>query len=105
MITILTCAYALQKLDVILSKKDVDILSTLKEGFFEADYVFSYKNKLNIAAAFTAYDAFETEWELDPAYGSLNINSYSWGEREDGSYFTERKQLKTHICSAAELGL
>ena len=56
LIAVMTILYALQKLDVIISKKDVDILSTVKEGFFDQDYVFSYKNRLNIAAAFTGYD-------------------------------------------------
>ena len=88
MIFLVTILYALQKMDVIISKKDVDILSTVKEGFFDDDYVFSHENGLGIAVAFTGYNN-EREWSLDPSYGNLVFNSFSWGVSDDGSYFTE----------------
>ena len=54
--------------------------------------------------AFTAYDS-EDEWILDPTYGQLVFNSYSWGPKEDGTYFTDRIKLNEHICQRDELGL
>ena len=91
-------------MDVMISKKDVDILSTIKTSFFDEKDEFGYKNGFNIAAAFTAYNN-EYEWTLDPSYGNLIFNSYSWGERDDGSYFTETVQLEDHVCTRSELGL
>ena len=104
MIFLVTILYALQKMDVIISKKDVDILSTVKEGFFDDDYVFSHENGLGIAVAFTGYNN-EREWSLDPSYGNLVFNSFSWGVSDDGSYFTEWKKLDHHVCTPTELGL
>ena len=91
-------------MDVMISKKDVDILSTIKDRYFDDNFVFSYKNGLNFAVAFTAYDG-ERDWILDPSYGSLIFNSYSWGANEDGTFFTERKKLNSHLCTDYEFGL
>ena len=96
--------YATQKLDVLISKKDVDILSTVKESYFDDKDIFSHRNGLNVAVAFTAYDN-EREWILDPSFGSLIFNAYSWGPRDDGTYVTERKQLKSHVCTPDELNI
>jgi len=57
---------------------------------------------LNIAVGFTSFSS-ETEWELDPTYGTLEFNSFSWGTDEDGKPFTERKALHTHVCTKGEL--
>jgi len=43
---------------------------------------------LNFAVSFTAYD-LETENILDPSYGSLTFVKYSWGENENGSFFSK----------------
>ena len=96
--------YAVQKFDVIISKKDVDILSSMRDSWFDENFKFTYNKGLNIAVAFTAFDN-EREWMLDPSYGSLIINSYTWGVDKDGFNFSERKKLDHHVCSAAELGV
>lgn len=85
-------------------KKDVDVLSATKDLYYSEDDKFTYENGLNIAVAFTGYNNKE-EWELDPAYGSLVFNSYSWGNDEDGAVFLRRKELPSHVCNKEELGL
>jgi len=67
---LLVLGYSFLKFDVFYAKKDVDILSTLNDNYFSADYVISNKNGFNIAAAFTGFDS-ETEDILDPTYGEL----------------------------------
>ena len=95
--------YSYQKFDVFLARKDVDILSAVNDFHFTDDDIFSYKNGLNIAVAFTAYDS-EESWILDETYGELVFNSFSWGPREeDGTYFEERKRLESHRCERDEL--
>ena len=91
-------------MDVFLARKDVDILSAVNDLLFTDDDIFSYKNGLNIAVAFTAYDS-EESWILDETYGELVFSSYSWGPQEDGTYLTERKRLKSHGCERDELHL
>jgi len=101
----LTILYSIQKADVLISKKDVDILSTINDDTYTSDDVFAYKNGFNIAVAFTAFDS-ESEWILDPTYGSLEFNHFSWGQDEiDGSPFTRREKKLEHMCSQEELGL
>ena len=97
-------AYMYQKMDVLIARKDVDVLSTINDQYYEDDFIFSYENGLNVAVSFTAYDG-EQKWILDPTYGSLIFNSYTWGSREDGSLFAERIKLDQHICQRDELGL
>ena len=54
--------------------------------------------------AFTAFDTSET-WSLDPSYGELVFNKYSWGYKEDGQPFVGRSILPTHNCTREELNL
>ena len=82
----------------------MNILSTTDDLFFSDADEFTYDQGLNIAVGFTAYDN-EVNWSLDPAFGTLVINSYEWGYRADGSAFTERKPIGTHNCTREELNL
>ena len=85
----MTLTYTIQKVDVLIEKKDVDVLSATKDLVFTPDDTISYQNGFNIAVAFTEFSN-EQEWELPPEYGSLVINSFSWGVNLDGSFFTKR---------------
>ena len=67
--------YAVQKLFVLIEKKDVDVLSTTLDSFYDENFVFSYDNGFNVAVAFTGYNN-EKEPELDPSYGKLVINAF-----------------------------
>ena len=73
-ILVTTSSYAAQKLDILLAKKDVDVLAAVKELEFTSDYKFTYKNGLNFAVAFTEFND-NTLWELPKEYGTLVINS------------------------------
>ena len=78
--------YCLQKADVLFSKKDVDILSTINDGAFTPEFIFDYSKGFAFAAAFTAYDS-ETENILLPEYGQIIFNAFSWGTDENGEVF------------------
>ena len=103
MILAVTLSYAYQKMDVLIQKKDVDVLSATKELVYSDQDKFTYQNGLNVAVAFTEFNN-NREWELDPSYGTLVFNSYEWGIRPDGEVFTERKRLPSHVCTQDEFG-
>ena len=90
-------------MEILINRRDVNVLSTISDLFYDDDYVFGYKNGLNIAVAFTSYDT-ETEWILDETYGTLQFNHFSWGPK-NGTYISERERLNQHNCSRQELGL
>ena len=72
------------KADVLIQKKDVDVLSTVNDRHFTPEDKINYKkDSFYIAAAFTAFDS-ETEYILDPSYGELVFMHYYWGIQEDG---------------------
>ena len=96
--------YAYQKTEILVNKKDVEILTEIYEKELTYDDIFSYQNGLNVAVAFTSYDS-ETEWILDPSYGELIFKHFSWGPTPDGGFFTKRERKESHICSREELGL
>jgi len=52
---IVVAGYVYLKTDVLISKKDVDILSTVNDLHFTPDDVFNYENGLNFAVALTSY--------------------------------------------------
>ena len=70
---ILMTTYSYQKMDVLIARKDVDILSTTNDKHWTDDDIFSAKNGFRVAIAFTSYSN-EEEWELDPTYASLSFN-------------------------------
>ena len=104
LVLIVICTYAFLKMDVLMHNKDKDVRSVIHDQHFDRDFVFSSKNGLNLAVAFTAYDN-EREWILEPAYGDLLIQSYEWGPNPDGTYITKRTPLNTHVCTREELGI
>ena len=65
-------------MDVLIARKDVDVLSTTNDKHWTDDDKFSAKNGLRVAIAFTTYNN-EEKWELDATYASLSFNSYGWG--------------------------
>lgn len=95
--------FAYQKADVLVLKKDVDILSTINDMAFDPDYVFNYEMGFNIAMAFTAYDS-NPEEILVPEIGEIKFNHFSWGAVEDG-ISAGRTRIPHHNCSPEELGL
>ena len=83
---VVVAAYAYQKTDVWLEKKDVDIMSSTQRQAHGTDMIFDASKGLNVAIAFTAYDNVE-EYILDPSYGEIVFREYKWGEDDDGNYF------------------
>ena len=71
--------YAYFKLDVYIKKKDVDIMTSVREDFYDTDFIMDYNRGLSLAAAFTAYDS-ETEPILDRSIGELVFKAWEWGE-------------------------
>ena len=101
---IVIIVYAYQKADVLIYKKDVDILSTTNEAFFDADHIFDATKGFAFAAAFTAYDG-DPEPILEPEYGEIIFNHFSWGPQDDGTYATSRDKIEPHVCTDEELNL
>ena len=56
MIFTLTVLYAYQKMDVLIAKKDVDVLSATKQLVFNENDKFTYDNGFNVAVAFTSFN-------------------------------------------------
>lgn len=90
----LITAYFVLKVDVLLGKKDVDILSAVNESFLADSHPFGTKQGLAFAVGV---------WErpmLDPRYASINFYRYSWTVDD-----LKMELLKSHLCTDDELGL
>ena len=104
---IILTAFTALKINVLISRDDINVLVANREFFFEDDYLFDYKQGLNIAAAFVDYSAGHHESILDPTYGELVYKSYEWGTDLDNpdSTYSGRTSIPSHPCSRDELGL
>ena len=91
-------------MDVLINKKDVDILSTVNDAFFDSEHIFDAKKGFAFAAAFTAYDG-NPEPILKPEYGELVFTHFGWGPLPDGTYTTYRNKIDSHVCTDEELNL
>ena len=89
-LTIILIAYAYLKIDVLIEKKDVDIMRTVNDYHFADDEVFGYEEGMNVAVALTAWD-YNEDYLLDSTYGELVFYKYSWGDRSDGERFIAKQ--------------
>ena len=46
---IIILLYSIQKIDVMISKKDVNILTAINDAYLDSDFSFSFKQGYNIA--------------------------------------------------------
>ena len=102
MVLLVTISYTFQKIEVLVSKRDVDILSAIEDSFLSSEEVFGAEQGLQIAVSFVNFgDNF-----VDPSIGTLNLGYSKWGYREDsGEYYEELGYFPTRLCTKRELGL
>ena len=62
-------AYTVQKMEVLFSKKDIDIITALNDSSLDSDFRFGSEQGFNIATKWYSHED-ETE-ELDPSIGKL----------------------------------
>ena len=78
----------------------------LLDHHLDEDLYFDNARGLNVAVALTAYDN-EREVILDPSYGEIIFELYSWGDRGEDQSTTfatsNTKPLPAHPCTPTEL--
>ena len=102
---VMLSAYTYYKCDIMLNKKDVEIISVVKQNYFKTDYKFSNKQGLNIAVA--ALDPFEPSQykQLDHSYGLIRFRKFQWGLNAAGEFEDNTSDIATHVCTEEELGV
>lgn len=101
---IVVLGYTAQKCEILINKRDVDIMSVTKKDYYSQHEQFSFSQGLDFAVAFTGYDD-ETEYLLDPSIAELIYESYEFGLDEGGNAYERTTRLPTHACSDEELGI
>ena len=71
-------SYSVQKFNVWVERKDVDILWSTNDSFYDYNYNFTHAHGMNFAIALTEYDNM-VDPIMDPSIGRLIFNHYSWG--------------------------
>ena len=86
-------SYLYLKMDTLLSKKDVDILSAVNEFYHDDEWTIRAEQGLNFAVGI-GYTP------IDPAYASVKFYHIKWD-----LYGRSEVQIESHDCSAEELGI
>ena len=95
--------FAIPKFEVLFRIKDVDILETVRESYFQFDEeLTAERDEFFIAAALTNYDS-DPEITEKAEYGELKIEHYGWGN-EDLGYTYGTTPLKNRQCTDEDLG-
>jgi len=104
---LIVAAYFGQKIDILVTREDVNIVTASLDSFFDQDYVLDFDAGLNFAIAFTAYDGTDDSPLNDPSIVEVVFNAYQWGGEatDGGEYFAGRSNIPTHTCTREELGL
>ena len=66
----LVIGYATQKFDILISRKDVDIVLSVRENYFDDNEKFAGRQGFNIAVAFTGFDTIR-ESVLLPQFANI----------------------------------
>lgn len=77
-------AYTLQKLDVLVNGRDIDLVMSTATNALEVTDKFDASMGLYFAAALTAYDNNQEEID-DPTVGEIVFNHHKWSRNPDGS--------------------
>ena len=102
-VAIFLFGFSYTKMITLVGRKDVDIIESTQDFYFEDNERFSAADDdFFLAAALTHYDSNRTLTE-DPRYGELLIEHYGWGNNHLG-YTYGSHPLPNRICSDEELG-
>ena len=100
----LLLVYTYYKFTIMDRKKDVDILSAVRENHFGLDHVFGNDQGLNIAVAvFQPFDP-STLMQLDHSYGRIRFQKFFWGPTEN-VFEVGVEEIDSHACTPEELGI
>ena len=102
--SVILILYAYLKVDVLIKRRAVDIMSTVDLNKFSPDDVFGSKNGFNLAIALTAYDNNPLPI-LDPTIGEIVFHHTTWGPNDNELIKLGVNSFESHTCSRAELGL
>ena len=101
---LIVLAFTAQKIIVLQTKSDINIITTDLVDNYDSEYEFGGKNGVNLAAALIDWPF--KEWDFDDTYGKIRFYNVSWGfdDTTGENWFTEI-ELPTHRCTKEELGL
>ena len=90
------------KMNIMIEKKDNIMFSTIKEFYYDQDYVMDSSKYFNLAFALTGFDN-EHESVLDPSIAEIEFIAYEWDVFEDGDNddfgHLNITSLEPHTCS------
>ena len=101
---IVVISYSYLKADILVTRKAGHVLSTINEFAYDQDYIFSFDNGFNVAAALTTFDQTPLESIIDDSIGELVFNQIMWNY-EDKSKQYDRKMIPSHTCTDEEMGI
>ena len=91
-------AFTAQKIIVLHSKSDINIIETDLVDNYGTEYEFKGKEGVNLAAALIRWG--DLDWTLDETYGSIKFYSTSWGFNETtAESWYNRTELPSHPCT------
>ena len=100
LLLLMTATYGLNKFEILLRRKDVDILSTIQDSYFDVESTFGAAQGFNFAVGLLGQRE-----PLDEAIASWDISSFEWAPNDDGRIEVNTQIINSHICSEEELGL
>ena len=101
---LMVIGYTVQKFDILITRKDVDIALSVRDTFFGDDYTFKGSQGFNIAVALTGFDEVR-ESILSPDYANIKFEYSEWDILESGTIIDRVFYIESHPCSERELGL
>ena len=96
--------YTMLKVNVLVYKKSIDVLATKLDYFYDDSFVFDHSMSFNVAVAYTGWNNVR-EYEIDKSIGEVVFLEFAWGNYEDGTFWSHRNEIPSHVCTKEELGL
>ena len=97
--------YTGYKISILEGKQSIDIVQAVRENYFDDSHVFGAQQGLNFAIAVFSDILPISESTVEPSYGKIVFRKFKWEQNEDGNFDFSNFEIKSHHCSAEELGL
>lgn len=100
----LLIGYTVQKCEILINRKDVDILYAVRRDFFSDEQKFTGRQGFNVAVGLTGFDDVK-ENILLPEYAEIKFAYAAWSVKDDNIEYDGLHFIQSHPCTDAELGL
>ena len=102
---LIVLGYTVQKFDILITRKDVDVAMSVEDTFFAEGDKFTGSQGFNVAIALVGFGDKDERNYLRPEYANIKFEFSDWDVLANQTISWNQTTIESHASSEAELGL